>query len=61
MAVWPRFFVPISTASFICEIKIFPSPAEPVLTVSTIVLMTLSTSESSTIMTISDLTENAEV
>ena len=61
MAVWPRFFVPISIASFICDTKIFPSPAEPVLTVSTIVLMTLSTSESSTIITIAALTENSDV
>ena len=43
MAASPRFFVPISIASLTAEIKILPSPAEPVLTRSSIVLMTLST------------------
>ena len=44
----PRSLVPISIASITGEMNILPSPGDPVLATSNIVLIILSTSESST-------------
>ena len=60
-APFPLFWVPISIASETVETKIFPSPGEPVLTVSKIVFTTLSTSASSTTVDKLALAENSEV
>lgn len=59
-ASFPLFWVPISIASATDDTKIFPSPGEPVLTVSKMVCTTLSTSESSTTVDKFALAENSE-
>ena len=60
MAPSPRFFVPISIASLTAEIKILHRLQDPCSLQSSIVLMTLSTLEYSTTVTMLDLTENSE-
>jgi hypothetical protein len=56
----PRSLVPISIASITGEMNILPSPGDPVLATSNIVLIILSTSESSTTVIMVDRTENSD-
>jgi hypothetical protein len=56
----PRSLLPISIASITVEMKIFPSPAAPVLATSSIVLTTFSTSESSTTVIRVERAENSD-
>ena len=57
----PRTLLPISIASMTVEMKILPSPGDPVLATSNMVLMTLSTSESSTTVIRVERAENSDV
>ena len=57
----PRVLDPISTVSSMSDTKIFPSPAKPVLNLSSIVSIILLTKESFTTSIIRELTLNSGI